>query len=90
MKLICCSVRDSAVQAYMPPFFSRHLGEAMRSFGDLCRDPQSNVSRHPSDFHLYLLGEYDDVTGIITAAEPQRMASATEFVQSVSDGPGPS
>lgn len=79
MKLIVCTVRDSAVNAYMPPFFSRHLGEAMRSFGDLVRDPQSNVGRHPADFHLYLLGEYDDVTGLFTTSEPQRMASAVEF-----------
>lgn len=81
MKLVVCSVRDSAVNAFMPPFFSRHLGEAMRSFGDLVRDPQSNVSRHPVDFQLYLLGEYDDTTGLITSQEPQRLAGATEFLE---------
>lgn len=84
-KLIVCTVRDTAVQAFMPPFFSRHMGEAMRSFGDLVRDPQSNVSRHPTDFHLYLLGEYDDVTGIFTTSEPQRMASAQEFTQTTTE-----
>lgn len=80
MKLIVTAVRDSAVNAYMPPFYSRHLGEAMRSFGDLVRSSDSAVSRHPTDFHLFLLGEYDDTTGLFTTSEPQRMASAVEFL----------
>lgn len=63
MKLLMFSVYDSMVEAYMPPFFVRARGEALRLFGDLVNDQSSNVGKHPSDFTLMYIGEWDDGSG---------------------------
>lgn len=74
------SVYDKAVKAYAPPFYARSAGEAIRSFSQLCTDPQSNVSRHPTDFVLFGLGSYDDGTGLFNTGEPMRMIGASEIL----------
>lgn len=61
LKVFC--VFDSKVGAYMQPFFLRSTGEAVRSFADLANDSQSNVSRHPEDFALMEIAEYNDEMG---------------------------
>lgn len=84
MKVGVFTIYDKAVLAYNTPFFARHTGEAIRSFTDLCRDPQSNVSRHPEDFSLYSLGTYDDGSGVFDCTEPVRIVSANELLATLS------
>ena len=78
LKVFC--VYDSKVQAFMQPFFLRSNGEAIRSFADIANDPQSNVCRHPEDFSLMLLGEYDDETGSFTNEKaPTNLGLASSY-----------
>lgn len=74
------SVYDKAVKAYATPFYARTAGEAIRSFSQLCTDPNSNVSRHPTDFVLFGLGAYDDATGLFATTEPMRLVGASEIL----------
>lgn len=64
------TVYDTAVEAYMTPFFMRSKGEAIRSFEAACKDPEHNFAKNPTDFVLFYLGEYDDETGQITQDNP--------------------
>lgn len=57
------SVYDSKAGIYMPPFLLRSKGDAIRGFTDLCNDEKTAVCRHPSDFTLFELGEFDDDKG---------------------------
>ncbi|AXH76019.1 MAG: nonstructural protein [Microviridae sp.] len=77
MKLLVFTVYDSAVSAYLQPFFARTSGEAIRSFSDACRE--GPFAQHPMDFTLMLLGEYDDAGAMFATQAPVRVASATEF-----------
>jgi len=43
----------------------RTVGEAMRAMKATANDPQSNICRHPADFTMFEIGEYDDSTGKI-------------------------
>lgn len=61
------SVYDRAVKAFMPVFFARTDGEAIRSFGDLFSDPKHSFSQHPEDYVLYRVGAFDDSTGTLTS-----------------------
>lgn len=63
------SVYDKKVGAFMTPFFSRSKGEAVRSFTDACSDGQHQFVKHPEDYVLMALGEYDDQTGSIIAVD---------------------
>lgn len=64
------TVYDTAVEAYMQPFFMRSKGEAIRSFEAACKDPEHNFAKNPTDFVLFWIGSYDDETAQITQDNP--------------------
>lgn len=64
------SVRDKAVNAFMPPFVSPADGSAIRSFMDAVNDPKHEFGRHASDYDLYRLGDFDDVDGMFVRTDP--------------------
>lgn len=75
-------VRDNVVNAYMPPFFARSKGEAIRSFTDAVNDPNHQFSKHSADYSLYLLAQFDDVAGtVLGLPEPERIVGATEVLK---------
>lgn len=80
------SVYDTSSATYSPPFFQPTIGSAIRSFGDAVSGPESNLTRHPSDFILFELASYDDNTGkFISLDQPNKLAVATEFVKVASN-----
>jgi len=61
MKLQIIAVRDSGAEMYGQPQFVLSLGQATRTFADQVNSKDSgDLGRHPDDFTLYHLGEYDD------------------------------
>lgn len=82
------TVYDSAVQAYLQPFFCRSRGEALRSFGDACNDKSKPFFQHGLDYTLVYLGEFDDAGGTFSCAPPVRIISAHECVEPDDGGAG--
>lgn len=78
MQLHVFSVYDKAVGAFLTPFFSRSKGEALRSFTEACNDEKMQFSKNALDYTLCYLGIYDDVAGLFTTNEPERMLGAAE------------
>lgn len=79
---VVCSVFDTAVQNYSPPFCVRHLGEATRSFTHEVQGKDSRIAKNPADFFLFHLGSFDDESGtMLPLAAPQRVLGALEVVQ---------
>lgn len=76
------SVLDKAVNAFLPPFFARARGEAIRSFSEAANDEKHQFRRHLDDYVLYELGEFNDAAGIFTCGEPVRIISARECLVS--------
>lgn len=64
MKLFAYAIRDKKVEAFMPVFYVRAKGEAIRHFMDACSDKNSPFSKHPGDYELFELASYDDVSGV--------------------------
>lgn len=60
------SIRDSKAEVYFSPFYQKTTGEAERSFAQLVNDPQTMVGKFPEDYDLYLIGEWNDQTGLLT------------------------
>lgn len=75
------AIRDNAIEAYGQPIFVRAQGQAVRSFIDECNNPESQLNKHPADYDLYYIGEYNDVTGELTPHGPERVARATDHVK---------
>lgn len=83
MKLFVMSVRDRVADVFGQPGFYTSTGSAIRSFADeINRQGDSNnmFARHPGDFDLYLLGEYDDNSGLFNCSTPKQMAVGKELV----------
>lgn len=53
-------IRDGALGAYTRPFFVPSKGIAIRAFTDEVNNPQSDFFKHPTDYELYHLGDWDD------------------------------
>lgn len=74
------TVYDSATEAHMRPFFALTDGEAIRSFSDAVNDPQSAFSKHPADFTLFSIGEYDDNLATFSNNDaPRNLGGAITF-----------
>jgi len=66
MKLNVYSIFDSAAKAYTNPFFMHNDGLAIRAFSDNVNSEQeNNISKHPDQFTLFRIGEFDDASGEI-------------------------
>lgn len=77
MKLIICSVKDRAADAFGRPMFVPSTGVAIRSFTDEVNraDKDNQLFNHPDDFDLYDHGIFDDQTGKFELHElPQQLA----------------
>lgn len=64
-KLQIFSIYDKKAVAYQNPFFYHQKGQALRAFEDAVNDPQIAFNKHPEDFSLFHIGEWDDSTGTI-------------------------
>lgn len=80
MKMFLFSVHDSAVGAFLPVFFARSKGEAIRSFSQALDDPKHQFAQSRGDYALFQLGTFDDQNGEVSQAqgEPLRVISALE------------
>lgn len=82
--LVIVAVRDSAAGGFGRPVFSASTGVAARSFSDevnrVADDNQMN--KHPGDFELWKIGEYDDVSGVVTSCEHLFLARGKDVILS--------
>jgi len=85
MHLFVVCVKDRAAEVFNRPFFVPHRNVAIRDFTDevnrVAADNQLN--KHPDDFDLYLLGEFNDNTGEFSISSPQVLVRAKDVLQSV-------
>lgn len=80
-KLKIFTVRDVKAEAYLPPFTMRGKGEAIRGFSDEANRSDSSIGKHPSDYVLFYLGEFDELTGaIILTPSPETLGVGTDYV----------
>lgn len=75
MKMIVCTIKDRAADAYGRPFYVPAVGVAIRSFQDEVNRPSddSQIYQHPDDFDLFELGSFDDGTGQFELFETPRL-----------------
>jgi len=66
----------------MRPFFVPAIGAAVRSFGDEVKRvaPDNELSRHPDDYELFELGQFDDSSARFQMLpEPRSIARGKDF-----------
>lgn len=66
------AVRDSAVEAFLQPFFSPTHGAAIRSLTEAVNDKDHQFNKNAKYYSLYYLGAFDDADGVIMHNESKR------------------
>lgn len=80
MKLKIFAVRDAKAEAFGNPFFFKTHGESIRAWDEAVNDAQSPFYKHPNDYTLFEIGEFDQQTGLLTPLQqPIPHGSAFEF-----------
>lgn len=77
MKLL--SIYDKQT-GFNPPMVHPSEGSAIRWFGEQCIDEKSPMNKHPNDFDLMVIGEFDEYKGVHNLCEPRKICAATQFV----------
>lgn len=82
MRYKVCVIRDRALDAYGVPVFVQSKGMAIRSFSDEVNrvDQNNSLNKHPEDYELFYLGEYDDETATFEQERPQQLAVGKDCV----------
>lgn len=81
MKLKLFALRDSATNQYGNVMTFVAPGQALRTIADEMRNNESPLGKHPSDFEIYELGEYDVETGMIEPQTPRSVARLADLAQ---------
>lgn len=73
------SIYDTAAITYSPPFYFATKGLAIRMFSETAADTNTSIGRHPMDFTLFHIGEFDDSNGqMIPEITPTPIIKASE------------
>lgn len=70
MRLRAFSLYDNKTGAYGLPFFSHHVGAAIRMCIDVASTLDNNVGKYPHDFSLIEIGGFDDQVGCFLPEHP--------------------
>lgn len=74
------AIFDSKVELFDKPNLCKSRGEAMRMFKDLVNESGNVINKHPEDFTLFELGEYDSEKGkLIAHPTPVSCGVAIEY-----------
>jgi hypothetical protein len=72
--------RDTQSTSFGPPIAAANQATFIRDivWPQLQRQ-ESTIAKHPEDFHLYQVGEYDTDSGILVATDPRRIGPVSDF-----------
>lgn len=84
MKQPVLCVKDRALDSYNAPWTQTTTAQAVRSFTDeINTDPErSQVAKHPDDYDLYIVGYFENDTGILEPLErPQLVVRGKDLIR---------
>ena len=69
MILKIASIHDAKAEAWLSPMFFQSNGQAIRSFADAVNNSESGLGKHPEDYTLLELGEFNQRTGALEVSK---------------------
>jgi len=80
MKIFC--VRDVKAGSYLRPLAESHAPGALRAFEVAVNEKGSMFNRHPDDFALHELADFDIITGKISVhTDPINLGYASSVIR---------
>lgn len=75
------SVYDQKSESYSTPFPAKTIGEAERSFAEEAKNPNSLVSKYPTDYNLFYIGDFCQETCEVIPNSKQLISSAFNLLE---------
>lgn len=74
------SIKDMKVQGFANPFYASTTEEGIRTFMNIFKSTNpahadSPMLTNPQDFHLFEIGEFDVLTGVVSGKDHISLAS---------------
>jgi len=77
------TIHDNKAAAYLTPFFLHNKNMAIRSFSDATNSPEHAFNKHPEDYSLWEIGEFDDITAELIYYTPHHaLGTGVDYIQS--------
>jgi len=80
MKTFLFTVFDVCAGAFLEPFCAPSVEFAIRSFRQAVNTPQHAFATHPADYTLFVIGEFDAISGKLIPQEPASLGIGITFV----------
>lgn len=77
------TVYDSKAKAYLQPFFSRTDATAVRDLKAAANTHDHQFNKYAEDYTLYVIGEFDEITGKISAHDPESIVNVLHLVDNL-------
>jgi len=85
------TVYDSKAELYLPPFYNQTKGQAVRAFQDTVNKKDHPFNKHPEDYTLFFLGNYEDTSAKYDLENtPISLGKAIEYKDPNNGQPGAS
>lgn len=82
MTLKIYAIYDKKVLFFSQPFFLRNKADALRGLDELVDDVKTKIHKYPSDYQIFEIGEWDEITGLIASYEkPLFLEEAASFIK---------
>lgn len=82
MNKIICVIRDLKAESFGAPCVFDGPRQAVRSFCDLLADKDTLPGKHPTDFQLVHIGDWNDVDGVLSSVEHVVLVDGATYVSS--------
>lgn len=79
MKHFAYTIYDVKAKGFNLPIFAKTDDQALRSFKDICCDPEHPVCKHAEDYSLFRIGTFNDTSGYLESEAPECIATALEL-----------
>lgn len=81
LKVFC--LRDRQLAQFANPMFQPTAGVALRNLTDALnsgKDGENPLAKHPADFELFELGEFDSDTGLFSTGVPKSVICCDQLL----------
>jgi hypothetical protein len=81
MRLFAYSIYDVKAQVFHRPFFQQSDGQAVRTFSDIAVDPESEIGKHPEDYSIFRIGEFEDENAALVGEPAVQLFTGLEALR---------
>ena len=74
------TVYDEKAESYLPPFFVPTTGLATRAFTDCVNSADHQFGKHPHDYTLFYLGEFDQDKASFSLVSAKSLGNGVEYL----------